>query len=67
MWLIDLASQVSGSAQLDGYDLAEEKLPHELLWPVNTTFSKLDAFEGVPDHLVHEYDVVHLRFRCCCV
>lgn len=31
MWLIDLASQIPESAQLDGYDLSEEQFPLSLL------------------------------------
>ncbi|KAL2820930.1 S-adenosyl-L-methionine-dependent methyltransferase [Aspergillus cavernicola] len=67
MWLLDLASQVPQGTQLHGYDLSDEQFPHESLWPSNTTFNKLDAFGEVPDHLVEQYDVVHLRMWCCIV
>ncbi|CAG8107765.1 unnamed protein product [Penicillium nalgiovense] len=61
MWLLDLASQLPQSVQLDGFDLSEEQFPHQDIWPVNITFNKLDAFGDVPDHLANKYDVVHLR------
>jgi hypothetical protein len=44
MWLLDLASQLPQSAQLDGFDLSEEQFPHHDIWPVNITINKLDVF-----------------------
>ncbi|KAJ5150915.1 uncharacterized protein N7482_010167 [Penicillium canariense] len=67
MWLLDLASQLPESVQLDGFDLSEEQFPARYIWPANVTFDKLDAFGDVPDHLANKYDVVHLRFWCCIV
>ncbi|KAJ5919133.1 hypothetical protein N7466_010076 [Penicillium verhagenii] len=67
IWLLDVASQVSKNAQLDGFDLSEDQFPHRSAWPENVTFRTLDAFGEVPEELVHRYDVVHLRFWCCVV
>ncbi|KAJ5946124.1 hypothetical protein N7454_002963 [Penicillium verhagenii] len=67
IWLLDVASQVSKNAQLDGFDLSEDQFPHRSAWPENVTFRTLDAFGEVPEGLVHKYDVVHLRFWCCVV
>ncbi|KAJ5660960.1 uncharacterized protein N7484_000332 [Penicillium longicatenatum] len=67
MWLIDLASQISDSAQLDGYELSEKQFPPRPSWPSYITFSKLDAFKDVPERLQHKYDVIRLRFWYCVV
>ncbi|OQE34335.1 hypothetical protein PENCOP_c021G02824 [Penicillium coprophilum] len=67
IWLLDLASQLPQSAQLDGFDFSEEQFPHEDFWPANVTFNKLDAFGDVPEHLANKYDVVHMRYWCSIV
>ncbi|KAJ5383074.1 hypothetical protein N7517_000985 [Penicillium concentricum] len=67
IWLLDLASQLPQSAQLDGFDFSEEQFPHQDFWPANVTFNRLDAFGDVPDHLANKYDVVHMRYWCSIV
>ncbi|KAJ2976261.1 hypothetical protein NQ176_g5053 [Zarea fungicola] len=67
LWLLDLASQVPPTVQLDGYDLSSSQFPHKSILPHNVTFSILDAFGDVPAELVGKYDVVHMRFWCCIV
>lgn len=67
IWLLDLASQVPPTVQLDGYDLSSDQFPHKSILPSNMTFSTLDAFSDVPAELAGKYDVVHMRFWCCVV
>ncbi|KAJ5623353.1 hypothetical protein N7490_011958 [Penicillium lividum] len=67
MWLLDLATQLPQTVQMDGYDLSDSQFPHKSFLPTNVSLNILDAFGDVPADLVGKYDVVHLRFWSCIV
>ncbi|PTB77120.1 S-adenosyl-L-methionine-dependent methyltransferase [Trichoderma longibrachiatum ATCC 18648] len=67
VWLLELATQVPPTVQLDGFDISDELLPHESNVPSNVHFRIADAFSNAPDDCLEKYDVVHLRLFCCIV
>ncbi|KAL7940783.1 S-adenosyl-L-methionine-dependent methyltransferase [Trichoderma barbatum] len=62
VWLLDVATQVPSTVQLDGFDISDEQFPHKSNVPENVNFRITDALSKVPDDLVGQYDVVHIRF-----
>ena len=60
IWLVDLARNLPKSAQLDGFDISTAHFPPKQWLPENVNLSVLDALAPVPEHLVGNYDVVHV-------
>ena len=61
IWLIELLPHVPASAQLDGFDISADHYPAQEWLPHNVSLDLFDVFEGIPEHLVGRYDVVHIR------
>ncbi|KAL9118055.1 MAG: hypothetical protein Q9187_005404 [Circinaria calcarea] len=61
IWLLELARDLSSSAQLDGFDIDLSQSPPKEWLPKNVNMYKLDVFEELPDDLVGKYDVIHAR------
>ncbi|MCJ1382479.1 hypothetical protein MMC17_005592 [Xylographa soralifera] len=61
IWLLDLARILPYSARLNGYDITLAQCPVKEWLPPNVTFSTLDAFAEIPEHLIGQYDVVHVK------
>ncbi|UKZ82806.1 hypothetical protein TrVFT333_010604 [Trichoderma virens FT-333] len=62
VWLLDVATQVPPTVQLDGFDISDEQFPHKSNVPDNVNFRITDALSKVPDDLLGKYDVVHIRY-----
>ncbi|KAL6856810.1 S-adenosyl-L-methionine-dependent methyltransferase [Trichoderma novae-zelandiae] len=67
VWLLDMATQVPPTVQLDGFDISDEQFPHESNVPSNVHFRIADAFSKIPDDCFEKYDVVHIRYLGCIV
>ncbi|KAL4935047.1 hypothetical protein BDV06DRAFT_217719 [Aspergillus oleicola] len=61
IWALELAPQLPPSARVIGYDISESTFPLSEYWPPNVSFSALDCLGEVPEALVGQFDVVHLR------
>lgn len=57
--MLGLAKHLPSSVQLDGYDLSDEQYPANL--PSNVSLQVLNAMDDPPQHLLEQYDIVHLR------
>ncbi|KAK1143257.1 hypothetical protein N8T08_006957 [Aspergillus melleus] len=60
-WLTDLAPHLPSTCQLDGYDLDIAQAPPTEWLPPNMRLRTWDAFSPVPDDLVGQYDIVHIK------
>ncbi|KAK2841691.1 hypothetical protein FQN49_006005 [Arthroderma sp. PD_2] len=61
LWLFDLARELPASAKLDGFDISLANAPQKHWWPQNVTMREWNVFDDVPEELVGQYDIVHLR------
>ena len=61
IWLLELAKSLPPTAQLHGFDIDVTPYPPEEWLPSNVKLQQLDAFKDVPEHLVEQYDVLHVR------
>ena len=59
IWLLDLAKK-HPLTHLDGFDISVAQFPPREWLPVNTTLSRLDILQPVPESLRGTYDVVHV-------
>lgn len=62
-WLIDLSNHLP-EAQLDGLDITLKTLPPKGWIPPNVNFREWNVREPVPEDLVGQYDIVHVRYLC---
>ncbi|KAK5993522.1 N-methyltransferase tcpN [Cladobotryum mycophilum] len=62
VWLLDVASELPETVQLDGYDISGDQFPHQSQLPANVTLGTMDAFGPMPPQLIEQYDVVHMRY-----
>lgn len=60
IWLVDLAKQTQSDAQLDGFDISSAHFPPKNELPENVNLAHLDMTQPIPDHLVGQYDIVHI-------
>lgn len=60
IWLIDLAKELP-DATLDGLDLTLDMAPPVEWLPPNITLRQWNIFEELPEELVGQFDLVHLR------
>ena len=60
-WLLDLASTLPTSVQLDGFDITLTQAPPGVWLPKNINMSIWNVFEDVPKHLAGKFDIVHVR------
>ncbi|KAL7942115.1 S-adenosyl-L-methionine-dependent methyltransferase [Trichoderma barbatum] len=67
IWLLDMASQVPSTVQLDGFDISDEQFPAQSALPSNVTLQVLDSFAEMPEEHFEKYDVVHLRLWCAII
>lgn len=61
IWLLDLAREVSTTIQLDGLDISLSQAPPKAWLPANINMRVWNIFEDVPEDLVGQYDIVHVR------
>ncbi|OTA58319.1 hypothetical protein K449DRAFT_436681 [Hypoxylon sp. EC38] len=61
IWLVDLARYLPASAHLDGFDIdLTQSSPKEWL-PSNVSLHQLDCLAPLPEHLLEQYDIVHIQ------
>ena len=61
VWLIELLPHLPETTQLDGFDISADYFPVKEWLPSNVKLELLDALGDLPEHLVGQYDIVHLR------
>ena len=60
LWLLEMA-QLYPETQMNGFDIDLSMAPDHHWLPANVKFSYWNIFEEPPDHLIGQYDVVHVR------
>lgn len=58
---MDLGSKLPSCTRLDGLDISPDALPPRQWLPPNVTFRQWNVKEDVPEDLVEQYDIVHIR------
>lgn len=66
MWLIDM-SRENVSVQFDGFDISLDQCPPPEWLPSNISIRKLDILKPLPEELVGQYDIVHVRLLLCVI
>ncbi|KAJ5649624.1 uncharacterized protein N7484_003347 [Penicillium longicatenatum] len=61
IWAVELAAQLPPSARVVAYDITDAHFPSPEYWASNVKFDHLDALSDVPESLIGQFDVVHLR------
>ncbi|OTB02438.1 hypothetical protein M426DRAFT_264618 [Hypoxylon sp. CI-4A] len=61
IWLTDLSTRIPTTVQLDGLDISLEATPPAQWVPSNVSFFEWDIRQDVPEKLVGQYDIVHIR------
>lgn len=61
IWAVELAAQLSPSARVVAYDITDAHFPTPEYWASNVEFDHLDSLSVVPESLIGQFDVVHLR------
>lgn len=67
IWLLDLASHLPPSAQLDAIDISFGQMPPREWLPHNVNLRLVDVFRPPTEDLVEKYDVIHIRHFVCVV
>lgn len=67
IWSVELAKQLSPGAKIEASDISLAQCPPRGWWPSNVTFSELDIFAQLPEHLLGRFDVVNIRHFICVV
>lgn len=62
IWLLDVASKLPPSSQLDGFDITNIHFPHQDFLYKNMSLGVMDIMNGPPQQLLEKYDIVHVRF-----
>ncbi|KAI8624056.1 S-adenosyl-L-methionine-dependent methyltransferase [Xylariaceae sp. FL1651] len=62
IWATELASKLSDTCVLDGYDIDAIKFPNPKTLPSNVTLQYGDILKPFPPEAHGKYDVVHVRF-----
>ncbi|KAJ5913046.1 hypothetical protein N7504_001929, partial [Penicillium tannophilum] len=61
IWAVELAAQLPPSARVVAYDITDAHFPTPEYWASNVKFDHLDSLGDIPESLVGQFDVVHLR------
>ncbi|GKZ33777.1 hypothetical protein AbraIFM66950_003813 [Aspergillus brasiliensis] len=62
IWALELAPHLPQNARIVAYDIADTHFPAKEYWPANVSFGQLDSLSPeIPESLVGQFDVVHLR------
>ncbi|KAL4947724.1 hypothetical protein BDW69DRAFT_189923 [Aspergillus filifer] len=60
-WLTDLSEILPATCQLDGFDVDISQAPPREWLPANVSLHEWDVFSEPPEHLMGQYDIVHVR------
>ncbi|KAL9122036.1 MAG: hypothetical protein Q9187_001413 [Circinaria calcarea] len=61
IWLLDLAQEVPETVQMDGMDITLSQAPPKEWLPSNIRMRTWNMFEAVPENLIGQFDIVHVR------
>ncbi|KAI0188242.1 hypothetical protein F4808DRAFT_466220 [Astrocystis sublimbata] len=61
VWLTDMGVRLPAIVQLDGLDISLKATPPAEWLPSNVSFREWDIRSDVPEDLVGQYDIVHVR------
>lgn len=61
IWLLDLARELPTTIQMDGLDISLSQAPPKAWLPANINMMLWNIFDDVPEDLVGQYDIVHVR------
>ncbi|KAI1475583.1 S-adenosyl-L-methionine-dependent methyltransferase [Daldinia eschscholtzii] len=61
IWLVDLARCLPPSAQIDGFDIDLTQCPPKDWLPSNVSVHNVDCLSPLPEHLLEQYDIVHIQ------
>ena len=61
VWIMEIQPHVAASTRIDGFDISADHFPAKEWLPPNVSLDTFDILGTVPEHLVGQYDVVHLR------
>lgn len=67
IWSLELARQLPMGGKIEAYDLNLAQTPPKAWWPSNVTFSQMDIFADIPQHIQARYDVLNIRLFMCVV
>ncbi|KAI1377900.1 S-adenosyl-L-methionine-dependent methyltransferase [Hypoxylon crocopeplum] len=61
IWLVDLARYLPPSAHIDGFDIDLTQCPPKDWLPSNVSVHQVDCLAPLPEHLLEQYDIVHIQ------
>ena len=61
VWITELGPLMPPTTRFDGFDISDDYFPAKELLSSNVSLHVLDALGDVPDDLVGQYDIVHIR------
>ncbi|KAI1076814.1 S-adenosyl-L-methionine-dependent methyltransferase [Whalleya microplaca] len=61
IWLVDLARHLPSSAHIDGFDVDLTQSPPKEWLPLNVSLHNVDCLAPLPEHLLGQYDIVHVQ------
>jgi SAM-dependent methyltransferase len=64
-WLLELATSLPESLQLDAFDISAEQFPVASTLPSNISLHTADVKLPFPVELHEKYDIIHLRLLVC--
>lgn len=62
IWLFDVRESLDQSARLEGFDISFDAAPPRETLPSNVSFRHWDVNQDLPEDLVGQFDIVHVRF-----
>lgn len=62
MWLFDVRDSVGPSARLEGFDISFDAAPPAGTLPTNVSLRHWNVNQELPEDLVGQFDIVHVRF-----
>ena len=61
IWLVDLAQEVPATVRMVGLDITLAQAPPKQWLPANVSMRVWNIFEELPEDLVGQFDIVHVR------
>ena len=61
IWLLDLAHELPTSVRMDGFDITLSQAPKKQWLPQNINMRVWNVFEALPEDLIGQFDIVHVR------
>ncbi|TRX93371.1 hypothetical protein FHL15_005646 [Xylaria flabelliformis] len=61
IWLVDLAHCLPDCAKIEGFDINLTQCPPAEWLPSNVSVHQVDCLGPLPEHLIGQYDIVHIQ------